>query len=473
MPENNGSHTHTLLRRAPRRINIPRCSDLSVTNTDTVLLGAGDYVRLDPNGPANGTTLVPEPVGGPPVGQAVNQEHVFELGYIGQFVAAAPLSDADCNWVQENLIDYVRADGSTMGLALVQAIDTTPNMVWVDKPLNQAKSNVVNQNSDTATNPPYLANMNRIPTFGTFAAAAPQIYKVEFFLRNLAAIGQYFGGTSQIFQATALRVQNLLSEITPSEVLVDDASLPLLFNQWLTNLINTYPNGCTSRGTNAWNYYNGIMNTMSAQLQQPIPGCFPLINGRVYNPSTFNPALLIPPAPALPRCNVPGTQGLIFYQEAIVNGQLPIVAFLEYGPGRVTIMGSGEPDFYAVGSGASISGSHVQGMAIDSNRYPSCAGSYIFNDVPAGTLGWSTAKISFDCGNGLGLQDIDGISYVVDGQDLPGCGLVRSDDQSPWLALCSITPDVNDLCVEEFVRVTGGTTSSLAISQLGFDVFRP
>ncbi|KAJ7868390.1 hypothetical protein B0H14DRAFT_3441309 [Mycena olivaceomarginata] len=77
---------------------------------------------------------------------------------------------------------------------------------------------------------------------------------------------------------------------------------------------------------------------------------------------------------------------------------------------------SGDTDFYAVGSGDSIGGQHVQGMAIDSTKYPSCAGSYIFNDVPAHTQGCSTAKIVFDHGNGLGLQGIDGISFVVNGQ---------------------------------------------------------
>ncbi|KAJ7501454.1 hypothetical protein B0H11DRAFT_2371591 [Mycena galericulata] len=116
--------------------------------------------------------------------------------------------------------------------------------VWVDKPLNQAKSNVVNQNSATAANPPQLATMQFLSQAGEFVSDATQIYSTEDFLRHLAALGQYFGGTALIFQATALRVQNLLSEITPSSVIVDDASLPLIFHTWLGTLVNTYPNGC-------------------------------------------------------------------------------------------------------------------------------------------------------------------------------------------------------------------------------------
>jgi hypothetical protein len=51
-----------------------------------------------------------------------------------------------------------------------------------------------------------------------------------------------YGDTAAIFQATALRVQNLLSEITPN---TPDAYLPSEFNAWLNDLVQTYPAGCT------------------------------------------------------------------------------------------------------------------------------------------------------------------------------------------------------------------------------------
>jgi hypothetical protein len=87
------------------------------------------------------------------------------------------------------------------------------------------------------------------------------IQDVEYFARNFAALGGCtlffrgatlstifmeifldFGGTAANFRATALRVQNLLSEITPD---TPEANLPVEFNIWLRNLISTYPNGCT------------------------------------------------------------------------------------------------------------------------------------------------------------------------------------------------------------------------------------
>ncbi|KAJ7229760.1 hypothetical protein B0H12DRAFT_222477 [Mycena haematopus] len=397
-----------------------------------------------------------------------------------QWVGTAPMTNGDCTWVQDNLIDYVRTDGTPMGLALVQAIDMTPNMVWVDKPLNkplnQAKSNVVNQNSDTPMNPPMLGGMNMILTYPSFNAAADQIYKMEFFLRNLAAIGQYFGGTSQIFEQTALRVQNLLSEITPSSVLVDDASLPQIFNTWLQNLVNTYPLGCTSRGTNAWNHYQMVMNQMATRLQVPIPACFPLITLGIYNPSTFTARLLVPAAPRSPRCNVPGTGGQVVYVESVPPGALAPIGVLQYGTnnGEVQTMGSGNTDFYAVGSGPSISGSHVQGRALDGNAYPGCTGSYIFKDVGANTAGYVTANIAFTCGNGLGPQDVN-IQFVMGGQVIPDCTLIRNDANSPWVPLCSPTTAANAACVQSFVLVGGVARRqlqplTLAISGLGFSV---
>ncbi|KAJ6534425.1 hypothetical protein DFH09DRAFT_1405431 [Mycena vulgaris] len=418
----NSTHS-ALFRRANRHIKIKRCTGSQAESPTAVTLGAGNYITLDPRRANWETILISQSVGSKPtVAGETNQEHVFELGYISQFVGAAPMTNGDCSWVQDNLFDYVRADGSTMGLALVKAIDTVANMVWVDKPLNQAKSNVVNQNSDAATNPPQLATMSFLRDVGEFNSDGPQIYATEDFLRHLAALGQYFGGTAPIFQATALRIQNLLSEITPSSVIVGDASLPLVFYSWLGNLLNSYPNGCTSRGQNAWNYYRGAMAAISLREARPAPVCFELYAHNQYTPSTFAPQNLMPPAPQSPQCNVPGVVGTLVYAPIVPSGALAPVEVFPYGgtSGAVRIMGSGNTNFYAVGSGPSISGRHVQGRALDGSQYPGCGGSYLFDDVPPGTAGYSTANIAFTC-NGLTQQQEVAIDYVMNGQPDEHC----------------------------------------------------
>ncbi|KAJ6469223.1 hypothetical protein DFH09DRAFT_1381008 [Mycena vulgaris] len=487
-----GENMHTLVRRN-RRVNIPRCAGVAVVNTANVLLGPADYVHVDPAGTIIGTTLVGEPVRGSPPGQVTNQEHVFELRYIGQWVGTAPmLNDADCTWISDNLIDYVRADGTTMGLSLVQAIDVTANMVWVDKPLNQAKSNIVNHNG----NPPMRAAMDNISTiFPTFVEASDEIYRIEFFLRNLAATGQCritmlfeVGCTLtmllqtlqglQLSSALRLCVQTALSEITPSTVIDDDSSIPLLFNTWLTGLINAYPADCQARANAAYTYYRASMNTLATRLGQPVPACFPLYTANVYNPSTFNPRILIPAAPASPRCNVPGTEGVVTYTETAPAGALGAVGILQYGTnnGDVKIMGSGNTDFYAVGSGQSISGNHVQGKSL--SDFTGCPTAYLFNDVAPGTAGYLTANIAFTCGNGLGAQDVD-INFVMKGQALGDCILVREGATANWEVICSTSADETTECAEDYILTLGARRKratpplqplSQAINGLSFSV---
>ncbi|KAJ7501455.1 hypothetical protein B0H11DRAFT_2371592 [Mycena galericulata] len=154
---------------------------------------------------------------------------------------------------------------------------------------------------------------------------------------------------------------------------------------------------------------------------------------RRYNPSTFNPQTLMPPAPQAPQCNVPGTQSTITYVQSVPAGALPPIGILQYGTnnGVVQIMGSGNTDFCAVGSGPSISGNHVQGLALSGSQYDGCGGSYIFDDVAPGTAGYSTANIQFTC-NGFGGQQDVTINFVMNGQTIPNCILVRKDSNSPW-----------------------------------------
>ncbi|KAJ7061667.1 hypothetical protein C8F01DRAFT_987065, partial [Mycena amicta] len=459
-----------LLLTTNRCVNIPRCPGTMVTNPLNVLLGSGDYVELDPAGGIIGTTLTSTPVDGQPVGEVNLDKLLCRLGYIGQWVGTDPMTDASCTWVSDNLVTYVRVDNTMMGVALVQAIDQTPNMLWVDKPLNQAKSNVVNQNSNTAANPPMRAAMDNISTIYTsWQAASDQIYRVEFFLRYLASLGEYFARSSQIFEASALRVQNLLSEITPTEVIVDDASLPLMFNTWLTNLINTYPSGCTTRANNAYAYYRNSMQTLAGRLGTPVLACYPLYTLNTYNPSTFTAAILLPPIPASPRCNVPGTPGVLTYTGVAQPGALPAVGTLQYGNNnnQVQMMGSGNTDFYAIGSGPSISGDHIQGR--DLSSFDECPNSFIFNDVGNGTAGYATANIAFTCGNGLGPQDV-GITWMMGGQQLPACILVRGSANSPWEVLCSPTAAETTACAEAVVLANGARKRAPPLQPLTMDI---
>ncbi|CAK5284108.1 unnamed protein product [Mycena citricolor] len=333
---------------------------------------------------------------------------------------------ANCASIGNDIINGP-AVGGAIGAQLLAAIDNVANMVWVDKPMNQgmwAKSNVVNRNTLTLDNPPQLDNMLKFISF-TEAQSLQLMRDTEFFLRNIAALGDYFAATAPIFAATAAQFQQILSKATPSVVFDPTASLPLIFYNWLSNLLSAYPNGCTFRAINTWNYYRSELarlNTISvltcadsdsiddiAQASnQPAPNCLPLYRLNQYTPSTFNFQNLLPPAPNLPRCNVPGTLGSVGYVDSGGNAISSL-------PGAVTeqIMGSGDTQlqYYAVGSGQSVVDTHYQAFSMAG---ASCAGVYNIHEAAPGQGAVADAFIVLNCGTNTGKQQVD-FNFVVAG----------------------------------------------------------
>lgn len=124
----------------------------------------------------------------------------------------------------------------------------------------QAKSNVVNGNKASAADPPQSANVRKILNL---QATNQDIFKAEWFGRNIAALGQCmcpffhliyseghassyvdFGATAATFQNTAAQFQLVLAAVTP--VTPVTPSIPADFNNWLRGVVAGYPNGCTS-----------------------------------------------------------------------------------------------------------------------------------------------------------------------------------------------------------------------------------
>ncbi|KAJ7630437.1 hypothetical protein FB45DRAFT_915498 [Roridomyces roridus] len=389
----------TLVRRAGgRTAKIPDCN-IELESPSAVNLGAGTYylIPMDSGGFA-GTQLIATQVGSKPRDANQSPSTNREIGYINQFFTATIVF-----WIENDVINYNRVGGGTLGAALLAAIDNTNNMVWVDKALNQAKSNVVNNNRQSAGDPPQSGSTVGIIDFET---SAGEIYDVETFLRNFAALGSYFDQTSGVFRGTAASFQQLLSEVTPSVIPDNTRPLPTLFNAWLTGLINTYPTGCTSRATNAWNFYRNEMQSVAAATTNGVvPNCFPL-----YTANTN----LIPAAPLLPACNVPGTEGTVGY---VGGGQTVTQIPFDIVPQR--IMGAGNLNFYAVGSGTSLTDAHYQ--AIDASIIGSqCTNVYsMLNDPPNSQGSLGSANIALQCGTSTGKQQVD-FNWVFNGQAL-GC----------------------------------------------------
>ncbi|KAJ7310018.1 hypothetical protein DFH08DRAFT_1049527 [Mycena albidolilacea] len=433
----------TLVPRAGRSISLPNCgisvaNGNAIANPNTVNLGAGTYytIGLKAAGGVN-TVLNPIGVGSRPVGNGpntVNQEHVFELGYIKQYFESLNANGITCAWILNNVYNRAGWDGVTpWALSLLQDIDQAGNpvhpfelllnlsclqavnMVWVDKPLNQAKSNVVNQDKATAADPPQRSNMNSITDVTAGGSSVNLIQDVEYFARNFAALGTYFGNTAATFRATALRIQNRLAQITPA---TPDVNLPVQFNNWLRGLVATYPNGCTSRANNVFNFYQNKMTTLANQNNGGVvPQCFPLYHTGI-TAQTFTWQNLIPTAPTLPTCDIPGTEGIL--QFGINPNGTP-----EPSVSTFRVLGSGRTDFYALGDGDDFAGDHFIGEDL-SAQFAACQGAWDIGLSNGATVPTTDAFLNLNCNGQTGNQVTAGVSFVVNNQVL-GCVSINSE----------------------------------------------
>ncbi|EIW75803.1 hypothetical protein CONPUDRAFT_169072 [Coniophora puteana RWD-64-598 SS2] len=322
-------------------------------------------------------------------------------------------------------------------------------MVWADVPMNQAKSNVVNNNCYTPGNPPQRSTMEYIVDGGG-VVISDDLVQLETFLRNLAALGQYFQETASVFQATALRIQNLLSWITPTDVPDSTASIPLIFNTWLRNTVAAYPAGCTSRAENSWNYYrsNCIQVLLSQGILTADDMCtIPLYVNNVYNPSTFNYEALLPPEPTSPRCNVPGSYGYLYF--TIPNDGLGGFITQPY-----TILGSGRTDLYGMGVISATSGavSYIQATAVDPYNQQGCAGAYLLelNTQQGGSS--APVYVSFVCTPGGGTTGYQTFFVINEQQMYCAGGNVGAAtlDGIQGAFMCHATPGMATQCAAYF-----------------------
>ncbi|KAJ7135251.1 hypothetical protein C8R43DRAFT_894392, partial [Mycena crocata] len=308
-----------------------------------------------------------------------------------------------------------RRDGTLLGASLLAAIDNLDNMVWADKPMNQAKSNIVLDTRPDPNDPPQSQNTRKIIDF---TSSEEQIYMTETFLRNFAALGQYFDQTSSFFQDVAAEFQQLLSEVTPGVILDNTRSLPVLFNDWLRATVSGYPDACTERAFNAWDYYRNRMDTIARLTNNGVgPACAPLYNANIVSnltsqidPGSADQSMkdLLPMRPPTASCNVPGTLGNIGY-----IGGGAVVRSIPRAPSPQRIMGAGNLDYYAVGSGMNITDLHY--VAIQAGG-PGCTTAVLminsFSSNPA-----HDANIDLQCAGSTGRQEVN-FNFVVNGQTL-------------------------------------------------------
>ncbi|KAJ7836223.1 hypothetical protein B0H13DRAFT_2368937 [Mycena leptocephala] len=343
----------------------------------------------------------------------------------------ACLKAAWCHSIVDNIFQYRRSDGSLLGDAILAAMDNINNMV-------AGKSNVVNRNKETAADPPKSQTLRTLAQTGDFGNLQTHrnITDMEFFLRSQGALGTYFSDTATIFLNTALQVQNLLAEITPTQVPDPTLSIPGIFNEWLENLIDTYPSGCQSRARATWNMYRSSMMAISQRTNTPVPNCYPLYNGNTFNPTSFTASSLIPAAPTSAKCNIPGTKGSVV---GLTSG--PELALAS----NQIVMGSGNTGLYALGSGSTLSGSHWKAFDLSATGGSSCQGSYQMRDT-TDTTGTSV-YIDLSCGKVTGNTKAPFLfnSPIL---KLPECAVVDVDNGKQYVVICGSSTTTVQSCAQ-------------------------
>ncbi|KAJ7617107.1 hypothetical protein FB45DRAFT_1007742 [Roridomyces roridus] len=259
--------------------------------------------------------------------------------------------------------------------------------------------------------------MDKIRDFATDIAL---IQDVEFFARNFGALGA----------STALRVQNLLAEITPDS---PEANLPVEFNAWLRDLQGT------SRATNVYNYYKKQMKKVKDATGAGPPNvkCFP-----VYA-ATAN---LLPAPPTFPSCDMPGTKGRFMITRDYAGNPVYSAA------AAWTIMGSGNAQYYALGPGTSLAaGEHfiVNDLSTSCNGH--CNGVYEMALAPAGT-GYSAANIELNCNGQTGNKLVAAsFHFVVNGQQLQCVVINKNDGTNAYFTIYGPTVAAAKTCANAAV----------------------
>ncbi|KAJ7610192.1 hypothetical protein FB45DRAFT_1066365 [Roridomyces roridus] len=329
-------------------------------------------------------------------------------------------------------------------------------MVWVDTPLNQAKSSVVSDSSGSANAPPQTGSIKSITNFLALASQE-KLMNYEYYIRNFAALGgcdcflscNYHHALviHEDLHQTEMRMQTRLAEVTPD---IPAVNLPVEFNNWLRSLLNSYNARYTSRLTNMWNFYSAKMNAISAT-QGPVPQCFTLYHagrqaqaaGQVaISPQTFNIANMIPAAPNLPTCNAPGTLGHVQY------GLLPNGAtFKSFNNHR--ILGAGSMDYYGLGTGTDFSRDVFAAKRFNS-IYAHCQNSWDIGPSPS-KAGLTDVFLDMACNGGTGNKVTTPMTFVVNNQPL-ACVIILSGGQA--FTVCDSTHAAATTCANSVMQVS-------------------
>jgi hypothetical protein len=151
----------------------------------------------------------------------------------------------------------------------------------------------------------------------------------------------------------------------------------------------------------------------------------------------------------LPACNSPGTEGNI--QFGINPNGTPEPSVSTY-----RILGSDDPDFYAIGDGADFSDDHFIADAL-STQYPACPGAWDVGLSAGSTTGSTDAYLAVNCNGQTGNQVTAQISFVINNQALHCVSIYTNVAAGGGIAIgiiCAATTAAATTCANAVLQTT-------------------
>ncbi|KAF8890454.1 hypothetical protein BD779DRAFT_272587 [Infundibulicybe gibba] len=243
-------------------------------------------------------------------------EHVFEFQVFTQFItafSADPRNSAlgGCTWLQTNF--YTGAEA----LAVVNRIDSIPNIVFASNFINSAKLAVIG-------NQPGVGKTGLIKGFpgATSGASQPARKKLEQLIRGLGAFANYMNDNAAKYRSTAQDIITILQDFDRRTASAANPPVAIQFFEFLQGHVTNYPIRGQSFGESLAIRYNDevIQNSFpcisinSAQMIIDFQQSYPFLN---------TPGLL----PPRPLCFPDGSSGNIkFPQTGFTDGRNPTIS---------------------------------------------------------------------------------------------------------------------------------------------------
>ncbi|KAF8881356.1 hypothetical protein BD779DRAFT_1018482 [Infundibulicybe gibba] len=357
-------------------------------------------------------------------------EHVFEFQVFTQFImafSADPRNSAlgGCTWLQANFYSGVEP------LAIVNRIDSIPNIVFASNFINSAKLAVIGDQSGVGT-----TGLTQGFPRANGGASQPARKKVEQLIRGLGSFANYMNSNAARYKSTAQDIITILQGFDRRTASAASPPVAVQFFEFLQAHVANYP-------TNGQDFGESLAIKYNNKVAQNNIQCISINSGQMVidfqqsYPFLNTPGLL----PPRPLCFPDGSPGNIRLPQARITDNL-----------NPTVSGAVADNANMKLNMALAGGQFYTPSPLPANGFtqPSCA--TIFELVP----GAAPASPAFN----LNCTSRE-LTLVNSGTTLGNCGFISHTDGSTNL-FCGSSLTVLQSCAAAIGSSTGIVITTLA-----------